>query len=132
ITYDVDGRSYGCHMFSPVVLGEKEALEKSRVDWSCENIAEDPRCRDCCLKNYCPTCMGFNYRYRGNIATRDFRWCKMILAEAMVSCSFQIKVLVARRESLTEEEASHGQSALDVFSLLSSFSVPQSTAPFQR
>jgi len=131
ITYDVDGRSYGCHMFSPVVLGQERALESSEVEWTCETIAEDERCKECCLKDYCPTCMGFNYYFRGDLSKRDFRWCKMILAESIASCEFQIKVLAARRESLTEDEAQHGQSALEAYPLLASFSIQEAMAPFK-
>ncbi|HBE77525.1 MAG TPA: hypothetical protein DDW65_07040 [Firmicutes bacterium] len=131
ISYDVDGRSYGCHMFSPVVLGQERALELSKVEWTCDTIAVDARCNECCLKDYCPTCMGFNYRYRGDLSKRDFRWCKMILAEAIASCEFQIKVLAARCESLTEDEAKHGQSALNAYPLLSSFSVRKAEVPFK-
>jgi len=129
ITYDVDSRSYGCHMFSPVVLGQERALESSKVEWTCETIAEDERCKECCLKDYCPTCMGFNYRYRGDLSKRDFCWCKMILAEAIVSCEFQIKML-ARHESLTEEEAKHGQCALDAYPLLSNLFMKKTKSPF--
>ncbi len=131
VTYDVDGRSYGCHMFSPIVLGQENALEASKVEWSCDTIADDPRCKACCLKDYCPTCMGFNYRYRGDLSKRDFRWCKMILAEAIASCEFQIKVLATRRESLNEDEARRGQCALDAYPLLSTLSIQQSQAPFR-
>lgn len=131
ITYDVDGRTYGCHMFSPIVLGQDNALETSKVDWSCDTIADDPRCKDCCLKDYCPTCMGFNYRYRGDLSKRDYRWCKMVLAEAIASCEFQIKVLTARRESLDEIEAARGQCALAAYPLLSTLSIQQSQAPFK-
>jgi hypothetical protein len=55
----------------------------------------------------------------------------MILAEALISCEFQIKVLAARRESLTAVEAKHGQCALEAYPLLSTFSIQQSRAPFK-
>jgi len=132
VCYDVDGRSYGCHMFSPVVLGPENALEASKVDWSCDGVADDPRCRECCLRNYCPTCMGFNYRFRGELSKRDFRWCKMILAEAVASCEFQISVLATRRESLSADEAQHGQCALDAYPVLEELSLSKSRAPFRR
>ena len=131
-TYDVDGRTYGCHMFSPIVLGEEQSLESSKVEWACDTIADDVRCSDCLLKDFCPTCVGFNYRFRGDLSKRDFRWCKMILAEAIASCEFQIKVLAARRNSLTEEEARLGQCALDALPFLSSFSVQKTEPPFRR
>lgn len=131
VTYDVDGEKYACHMFSPIVLGDA-ALTTNNIEWTCATVAEDSRCKDCFLKDYCPTCMGFNYRYRGDLSKRDFNWCKMVLAEAIVSCEFQIKMLAANRKSLTEEEATHGQTALESYPILSSVSYRNSVAPYKR
>lgn len=131
ITYDVDGKSYGCHMFSPIVLGNS-ALISDNVEWTCETIAEDPRCRECILKDYCPTCMGFNYRYRGDLSKRDYNWCKMVLAEAIVSCEFQIKMLAANRQTLNCDEAMHGQAAIEAYPHLASISFQDCVAPFKR
>jgi uncharacterized protein len=131
ITYDIDGKSYGCHMFSPIVLGLDGALEMNKLLWESEEIATDLRCKDCFLKKYCPTCMGFNYHYRGNVAKRDFRWCKMVLAEVIAGCEFQIRKL-SYKEILTKREAEYGQCALEAYSVLKSFSLDRTTAPFIR
>lgn len=90
ITYDLDGKTYPCHMFTPLVLGEKRALElrQSGLVENC-HIADD-FCRECPVINWCPTCYGFNYKLRGNISTRDHRWCTMVRTQAAVSCEFQI------------------------------------------
>jgi radical SAM protein with 4Fe4S-binding SPASM domain len=130
-TFDVDGKCYGCHMFSPIVLGDN-AITSDNIEWTCETVAEDPRCKGCFLKDYCPTCMGFNYRYRGDLSKRDFNWCKMVLAEAIVSCEFQIKMLAAKNQPLTEEEAMYAQCAIESYPLLSSMSFRDSAAPFKR
>jgi len=128
-TYDVDGKSYGCHMFSPIVLGDK-ALELSEVDWTCDTISDDEYCKECFLKNYCPTCMGFNYRYRDNLSKRDIRWCKMILAEAIASCEFQMKAL-STQKSLNTEEAIRAQCALEAYPILKKLSVRTAKSPFK-
>ena len=128
ITYDVDGTRYGCHMFAPITLGDK-ALPLEKTSFK-TNDFEDPHCANCCLKQYCPTCLGFNYRYRGNMAKRDIRWCKMILAEALASCEFQIRVLTSRREKLNEVEAYYAQYALKAYPLLSQFSMATSQSPY--
>jgi len=130
VTYDVDGKNYGCHMFAPIVLGDA-AITNENIEWSCETVAEDPRCKECFLKDYCPTCMGFNYRYRGDVSKRDFNWCRMVLAEAIVSCEFQIKMLTTKCQTLTEEEAVHGKIALESYPFLSSIS-RNSVAPYKR
>ncbi len=130
ITYDIDGTNYGCHMFAPIVMGEESALEMSKIDWMCETIADDDRCKNCILKSYCPTCMGLNYHFRGEVSKRDFGSCKMILAEAIASCKFQIKVLTTRRDSLIKEDVSYGRAALVAYPLLSELSIRNSISPF--
>ena len=129
ITYDVDGKAYGCHMFTPIVLGEN-ALEIGNIDWKCPTIAEDAVCKKCVLKNYCPTCAGFNFRYRGNIAERDKRRCRMYLEEARVATEFQLALVATRRSSLDENDAQHAQAALRAYEVLSQVDMTRSCPPF--
>ncbi len=129
-THDVDEKQYGCHMFAPIVLGER-AMEVKQSDWSCDSIGEDPRCKSCLLKGLCPTCMGFNYRYRGNVATRDFRWCHMVLAEVMASCEFQIKTFSTVGMKFTKTIAHYSQAALGSYEFLSRLDM-NSEAPFSQ
>ena len=89
-TYDVDGKSYGCHMFSPIVLGCK-AVEKNKIDYKCSSFALDAICMNCILKHFCPTCAGFNYKYRDSFSTKDKSKCALHFQEAIVSANFQIK-----------------------------------------
>ena len=89
-TYDVDGRTYPCHMFSPIVCGTDSALEleKSGIVENCP--ITDPACTGCHLLRWCPTCYGINHHFRGNMASRDHRLCNMIRTQAVVACEFQL------------------------------------------
>ena len=124
-TYDIDGKKYGCHMFTPVVLGDKAILADS-VDW--DSTADD-YCKNCILRTFCPTCAGFNYKYRGNIATRDKSWCSMILAEAMTACEFQVE-FISKMDKLDELDAQHGQAALKAYKILKDFDIEKSQSPY--
>ena len=92
--YDIDGKKYGCHMFTPIVLG-KIPLLSDAVEWDSPESTADDYCKNCVLRNFCPTCPGFNYKYRGHIAIRDKRWCPVILAEAITACEFQVELIAA-------------------------------------
>lgn len=129
ITYDVDGKAYGCHMFTTVVLGD-EAKERNMFQWNCAEATDDPYCKKCILKMACPTCVGFNYRFRGDIAKRDHKWCKMVFVEKFAACEFQIKVLAARRNSLDKTDAAHANSALETYSILKSLDPSKVSPPF--
>lgn len=127
ITYDLDGTSSGCHMFTRIVLGN-DALNLSSSADLCKDACEDDFCRKCVLKLVCPTCAGFNYRYRGDIAKRDHRWCHMVLAQARKAAEFQIKALATLTNDLDSQEVSLAESALKAFAVFQQ--LENQNAPF--
>ena len=129
VTYDIDGQKYGCHMFTPLVLGKNRALLSDAVEWDSPELTVDDYCKNCVLRRFCPTCAGFNYKYRGNIAMRDKRWCSMILAEALTACEFQIE-RIATMDKLDKEDAEHGQAALRAYKILQHLDIKKSKSPY--
>ena len=127
-TYDIDGKKYGCHMFTPVVLGDGALLSDS-VEWDSSESNADDYCKNCVLRRFCPTCPGFNYKYRGHIAIRDKRWCPMVLAEALTACEFQVE-RIATIDTLNEKDAQHGKLALQAYELLKNLDIEKSPSPY--
>lgn len=113
ITYDYDGKSYGCHMFTPVVLGER-SIEAANLNYTCRDSVEDDRCKECIVKSVCPTCAGFNFRYRGSLAKRDLSWCDMVKTQMRIACAFQIKKL-ARSKHMSFYEKQIARSAYKAY-----------------
>ena len=128
VTYDIDGKKYGCHMFTPLVCGNK-ALLADAVEWDSPESNADDYCKICVLKNFCPTCPGFNYKYRGHIATRDKRWCPIVLAEAITACEFQVE-RIAIMDKLNEQDAQHGKAALEAYKVLRHLDIEKSQSPY--
>ncbi len=129
VTYDINGKKYGCHMFSPIVLGTK-AIDTTAIDWDDPNLMVDDYCNTCVLRIFCPTCPGFNMRYRGSLAKRDKRWCPMVLAEALTACEFQIE-RIAMIGTLTAQDAEHAQSALKAYKVLKELELGVSESPYK-
>lgn len=78
--FDIDGKKYGCHMFTPLVLG-KNALLADAVEWdSPESIADD-YCKNCVLRGFCSTCPGFNYKYRGHCTGHCYGSCTKLFQQ---------------------------------------------------
>ena len=127
-TYDIDGKKYGCHMFTPVVLEKKSILSDS-VEWNSPESNADEYCKKCILRSFCPTCAGFNYKYRGHITIRDKSWCPMILAEALTACEFQVEI-ISKIGKLNEKDAQHGQAALKAYKILKNLDVEKSQNPY--
>ena len=128
VTYDIDGKKYGCQMFTPIVLG-KNALLADAVEWDSPESNADDYCKSCVLRNFCPTCPGFNYKYRGHLAVRDKRWCPMVLAEAITACEFQVE-LIASMDKLNEQDAQHGLAALQAYKVLQHLDITNSQSPY--
>lgn len=103
-TYDVDGKAYPCHMFSPIVCGTEEALEigKSGITENCP--ITDKFCEGCIMLRWCPTCYGINHHFRGNMASRDHRFCAMVRAQAIAACEFQLSYYRTHIDRLTEAD----------------------------
>lgn len=129
VTYDIDGQKYGCHMFTPLVLGNDGALLADAVDWEAPESTADEYCKSCVLRSYCPTCPGFNYKYRSHIATRDKRWCPMVLAEAITACEFQVE-RIAAADKLEKSDAHHGRMALQAYKVLRHLDITTSQSPY--
>ena len=128
-TYDIDGQKYGCHMFTPLVLGKDKSLLSDAVEWDSPEANADEYCKNCVLRCFCPTCPGFNYKYRGHLATRDKRWCSMILAEALTACEFQIEA-IANIDKLNRRDAQHGKMALQAYKVLQYLDIKKSQSPY--
>lgn len=129
ITYDVDGKAYGCHMYSPVVLGGKaQPLEETQS--ACAGGNEDTYCSQCILKVCCPTCAGFNYRYRGDSTKRDHRWCKMVFVQIKRACEFQIKMISTHLQQLGTYDAVLAESALRSYPILNKVDIFNQSSPF--
>ena len=128
-TYDIDGEKYGCHMFTPIVLGKENALLSDAVEWESSESTADEYCKECVLRAFCPTCPGFNYKYRGHIAVRDRRRCPMVLANAIVACEFQVE-RIAIIDKLDLKDAQHGKAALKAYDILKDMDVTNTNPPY--
>lgn len=103
ITYDTDGEAYPCHMFTPLVLG-KHALKLSESTLADTATLSDSGCDPCILRQWCPTCYGFNLRYRNNLHERDKTWCIMMQEHVQAVCEFQIEYYHQRIDELKAED----------------------------
>lgn len=79
--FDTDGRSYPCHILSPLVLkGSKLQRIKEGVVSKIKSFA-DSRCNTCPFTSSCPTCIACNYFYRGCFQKRDSTHCRIMRTE---------------------------------------------------
>lgn len=129
VTYDIDGNRYGCHMFTPLVLGKDRALLADAIEWDSPELTTDDYCKNCVLRNFCPTCYGFNYKNCGSLAVRDKRWCPMVLAETLTACEFQVELL-ASMDKFDDKDAQYGLASLQAYKVLRHLDITKSQIPY--
>lgn len=102
--FDVDGRSYPCHILSPLVLkGSKLQRIKEGLVWRTENFA-DPKCLTCPYTSACPTCIACNYLYRNDLHRRDLTHCRIMKTEVRACIKMEVMRLKHKKE-ITSEDA---------------------------
>lgn len=115
--YDCDGVAYPCQFFLPLSVGEEKARASLELDFSQFRLKEeqiDAKCRNCVIRNACPTCYGNNYATTGDVYRRDMRLCEMNIIQFKAIAYFAAKrfELGQLAEYTKEEQASILQSAL--------------------
>jgi len=118
IAYGVDGKTYPCHMFSPVVLGRDVSEALRHVDFNTTNELVEESCKTCKMLRVCPTCIGFNYLKRGDVGKRDKLMCRLLKEEAYVASAFQIEYYMKKKDMLSEEEKVKLKAALKTYELV--------------
>lgn len=92
IMYDVDKKSYPCHMLSPLVLSPQQAATAQTLDMQSADFA-DPCCQGCPYISACSTCAGCNLVYRGNLARRDETHCKIQQLEVLICMRYKTNLM---------------------------------------
>lgn len=121
VAYDIEGKKYPCHMFSPIVLGRDAREELSHINFYNPEELIDESCRSCKMLRVCPSCLGFNFFKRNDIRKRDKSMCKLLLAEAQVISAFQIEYYMKKKDTLSNEEKVKLKAALTTHELLRQF-----------
>lgn len=101
VAYDVEGRLFPCHHFLPNVHGRTNILNYlETLDFSDFSRFDDAECMKCDILKLCRTCCARNLNERGDVSRRDKRTCQIILAEAKVVSSYQIRKYMRDKNNL--------------------------------
>lgn len=122
VAYDVEGRLFPCHHFLPNVNGRSDVLSYlETIDFSDNSTFIDRECQECAILKLCRTCCARNYNERGDLRKRDKRACQIMLAEAKVVSSYQIRKNMANKDSLTPLELLQLKAAIKCYELCCDF-----------
>lgn len=103
--YDIDGKLYPCHLFLPMVHGNKHVLnEIANINFTNHELIIDEDCKCCPALKICKTCYGYNFIQRNNVIKRDKSMCSLRLVEAQEVSAFEVKYLMNKKEKLSSYE----------------------------
>lgn len=107
-SYDVNGECYPCQFFMPLSVGEEKAKLAQKMKFYQDFIPEelwDDKCKDCVIKNICPTCLGSNYAASGNMYYHEENYCKLTKVTIKARSYFKAQqILNNQLSNLSEQE----------------------------
>lgn len=96
--YDIDGKSYPCHILSPLVLSDKKLKAINNGLVSNTNDFSDSMCNLCPYNTSCATCIGCNYNYRGSLQKRDITHCHIMKSEVQMYIKMEYLRLIKKKD----------------------------------
>ncbi len=92
VCIDWNGKSYACHLFSPIALPmEKAAASNILYDFSNHNQFISQECRSCALCEICNRCSGMNYICNGDVAKPSTFHCNAFKILYVANCRFAMQ-----------------------------------------
>lgn len=91
LLYDVDGKSYPCHLLSPLVLNSSQLHQLPSIS-SVTNFSSNS-CIGCPFAIACSSCIACNYLYRGDYVKRDATHCKITKIDIRASLRMAVNQL---------------------------------------
>lgn len=90
---DWTGRTYACHLFSPIAMPmEKAAMSRELYDFSDHAQFCSVECQKCLLNNLCNRCYGMNYICNNNIAMPLPSHCNAFKIMYAENCRFKLRL----------------------------------------
>lgn len=93
VCVDWTGKTYACHLFSPVSIPmEKAILGNKMYDFSNHTLFESPICKKCVLGNLCNHCYGMNYLCTGHANEPAAFHCSAFKLQFAANCRFRLRL----------------------------------------
>lgn len=92
--YDPEGNLYPCHLFAPNSVDSEAWRKIAAIDLQGDTtFLHDEDCQKCIICNICKTCVGQNYKERGDIGKRDKALCPFFIVENVMIARYKLQVL---------------------------------------
>lgn len=91
VAYDISGKRYPCHFFQDMSSPDLQTSLLSEIDFATIQNSLQDRCKNCILRNACPTCYGYNYSKTKNFGEKDAALCSLSRLTATASATLAFR-----------------------------------------
>lgn len=96
VAYDIYGNKYPCHFFQEMTSGVDECKDVWSIDYSKIHCNANKKCKECILKNSCPTCYGYNYSQFHDYCHKDDYICELKKRSAVATATLTYRRLALK------------------------------------
>ena len=90
VCVDWTGKTYACHLFSPVAVSVEKAMKSNRYNFSDHSQFVAECCYKCILNSVCNHCYGMNYICSDDIAKPSSFHCQAFKIQFVANCRFRM------------------------------------------
>ncbi len=103
IAYGIDGKKYPCHFLQSMSSNNQFADGLWEVDYEHIEQKLNNRCKECILRNTCPTCYAYNYVKFNDYGYKDPSVCKLIKLMAVATSTLKARCIIKNNKSLLQD-----------------------------
>lgn len=104
IAYDIAGIKYPCHYFQGMSSSTLPAEKLWEYDYSRIHLELEENCKNCILRNVCPTCYGNNFVTRGKFGVKEPARCAFKKASALATVAVEYDRLLKKGVNIEDPE----------------------------
>lgn len=90
VCVDWTGKTYACHLFSPVAVSVEKAMKSKRYDFFDHSQFVAECCSKCILHTVCNNCYGMNYICSDDITKPSPFHCQAFKIQFVANCRFRL------------------------------------------
>ncbi len=107
VCVDWTGKTYACHLFSPVSIPIEKARKSNEIyDFSNHAQFDSPICSKCALNNLCNHCYGMNYLCTGEANKPDAFHCRAFKLLFAANCRFRLMMAEKQNDTHLQRQIS--------------------------
>ena len=104
VCVDWTGKTYACHLFSPVTLPMEKAIRSNLdYDFSDHSQFQNRICKQCMLNAACNHCYGMNYICTGDVCEPSSFHCSAFKILFVANCKFRLAQAEANNDAKSME-----------------------------